>query len=51
MGKYYHTSSGRLYGPSNEYETLDDYKIRVRKAYGSLSGIKFGMREDFKYHA
>ena len=48
MIKYYHTAgNGKAYGPSLEGETLDQYKERVRKAYGSLKGIKFGTRDDF----
>lgn len=47
MDKFYHVSNGRAYGPSEDGETLAQYKERVRKAYGSLSGITFGTRTDF----
>lgn len=40
-GRFYHLSSGNAYGPSNPGESLDDYKTRVRGAYGSLRGVEF----------
>jgi hypothetical protein len=43
---YYHVSNGRAYGPSLPDETLEAYKIRVRKAYGTLAGIKFGTKAE-----
>lgn len=44
--RYYHISNGKAYGPSYENETLEDYKTRVRKAYGNLRGIEFGTKEN-----
>lgn len=44
---FYHESNGRVYGPSNPGETLADYRKRCKRAYGSLSGLKFGRKEDF----
>lgn len=46
MPRFYHVSSGRAYGPSLPGESLRDYKARVRQAYGSLSGVSFGKREE-----
>ena len=45
MNRYFHVSNGRAYGPSMENETLEQYKARVKKAYGSLKGITFGTKE------
>lgn len=46
--RYYHsTGHGRAYGPSNEGETLAQYKARVRRAYGNLRGVTFGTRAEF----
>lgn len=48
MTRYYHTTgNGRAYGPSNEGETLGQYKARIRRAYGSLRGVTIGERKDF----
>lgn len=44
--KFYHVVGGRAYGPSLPGETLDQYKKRVRGAYGNLRGVKFGTRAD-----
>lgn len=46
MKSFYHVSSGRAYGPSEPNETLEQYKARVRKAYGDLRGITFGTRDN-----
>lgn len=45
--RFYHVISGRAYGPSEPGESLAQYKARVKRAYGSLAGVKFGKREDF----
>ena len=46
--RYYHsTGHARAYGPSNEGETLAQYKARVRRAYGDLRGVTFGTRAEF----
>lgn len=42
--KFYHVVGGKAYGPSLPGETLDQYKKRVRGAYGNLRGVDFGMR-------
>jgi hypothetical protein len=44
--KFWHVSGGRAYGPSLPGETLAQYRARVRRVYGSLSGVTFGRRED-----
>ena len=44
--RFYHVSGGKAYGPSMEGESLSDYKARVRRAYGNLSGVTFGTRSD-----
>ncbi len=41
---FVHWYKGESYGPSQPHETLADYKIRVRKAYGSLAGVTFTNR-------
>jgi len=46
--RYYHTTgNGRVYGPSNDGETLAQYKARVKRVYGDLRGVSFGVRADF----
>lgn len=46
--QYFHaTGNGKAYGPSNDGETLAQYKARVRRAYGDLRGVTFGTRADF----
>lgn len=46
--RYYHdTGHGRAYGPSEPGETLTAYKARVKRAYGDLRGVRFGVRADF----
>jgi hypothetical protein len=46
--RYYHTTgNGKAYGPSNEGETLAEYKTRIKCAYGNLRGVKVGARADF----
>jgi hypothetical protein len=42
---FYHVSNGKAYGPNEPGETLEEYKKRVRLAYGTLNGIKFGTKE------
>lgn len=44
--QYFHVSNGRAYGPSLRNEKLEEYKARVRHAYGSLVGIKFGTKSE-----
>lgn len=39
--KHYHVSNGRAYGPAFDNESLSDYRQRVKKAYGSLGGVRF----------
>lgn len=41
QGKFCHRSNGNYYGPSDNNETLTDYRKRVRGAYGTLRGISF----------
>lgn len=41
QGRYYHRSNGVDYGPSAIGESLDDYKARVKAAYGTLKGVTF----------
>lgn len=46
--RYYHdTGKGRTFGPSEPGETLTAYKARVKRAYGDLRGVRFGIRDDF----
>lgn len=48
MARYYHTTgNGKAYGPSYEGETLEQYRERIKRAYGNLRGITIGQRNEF----
>jgi hypothetical protein len=41
QGRFYHRSNGTAYGPSQPGETLEQYKARIKNAYGNLRGVTF----------
>lgn len=48
--RLYHITNGRAYGPANPGESLEDYRKRVKAAYGNLRGVRFvSVSDDYRH--